>query len=92
MLDGELDKIESDVGRRQQLLNGNIPQARQILRKLLRTSIVLRPEERNGVDGVSYSAVANLVGLLDGFLTSAVWVTSPAGTDTLWRVNSRRIL
>jgi hypothetical protein len=60
------------------MLRANIPQARQILRKVLRSRIVLRPEERDRVDGCGLAADASRTGLVEGFFGIAVSVASPA--------------
>jgi hypothetical protein len=82
--ENQLKSLTADVGRWRELLRTHIPQGRQILRKLLRTRILLKPEERDGVDGVSYRAKASLTGLLEGFIPSAVSVASPTGFEPVF--------
>jgi hypothetical protein len=38
------------------ILHAHVPQARQVVGKILLTRIVLQPEERNGVAGVAFAA------------------------------------
>ena len=80
-LDKELERLEKDVARWRELLRSHVPQARQVLKKVLKTRIVLQPEERNGVDGVAFSAEGRLRPLIDGFVPSVVTVASPAGFE-----------
>ena len=58
------------------LLRRHVPQARQILAKMLRDRLVFRPERRGSVQGYRFSGEGTIVRLLTGLVpdfSQAVW-------------------
>ena len=81
-VDQTLDELKVDVERWRGLLRTtHVPQARRVLRKVLRTRIVFKPEARGEVDGVAFWAEGSLKSLLEGFVPGVHMVASPAGFE-----------
>ena len=78
-------KIETEVERWREVLGRRVPQARQIVAKLLVDRLTFRPEGREGQNGFTFEAtgtVAKLIsGVVPGQLSTREAVASPSGIE-----------
>ncbi len=67
------------------LLRRHVPQARQILRKMLRDRLVFRPERRGTQQGYRFTGEGTIMQLLTGLVPDfSQAVASPTGDETQW--------
>ena len=67
------------------LVRRHVPQARQILRKLLRGRLVFTPEVRGSCEGYRFTGEGALDRFLSGFLLDAQAVASPTGFEPVFQ-------
>jgi len=83
VVDGELEgKIAAAVAEWRELLGRRVPQARQILNKLLAEKLVFTPEDRDGQRGFLFSATGTVEKLIEGTVPGRfLAVASPTGFE-----------